>query len=98
MGEFYELFYDDARKANRLLDITLTTRGASAGEPIPMAGVPAVRPRSAVTCRRYEAVGSDRRPGLLVPGGFARCARDVRDHTRSALAARWASSRPESVA
>ena len=41
MGDFYELFYDDAKKAARLLDIALTTRGASAGEPIPMAGVPA---------------------------------------------------------
>ncbi|MFZ5593405.1 MAG: DNA mismatch repair protein MutS [Pseudomonadota bacterium] len=40
MGDFYELFYDDARKAARLLDITLTTRGQSAGEPIAMAGVP----------------------------------------------------------
>ena len=40
MGDFYELFYEDARKAARLLDITLTTRGKSAGEPIPMAGVP----------------------------------------------------------
>lgn len=40
MGDFYELFYDDARKAAALLDITLTQRGASAGEPIPMAGVP----------------------------------------------------------
>jgi len=40
MGDFYELFYDDARKANRLLDITLTTRGHSAGEPVVMAGVP----------------------------------------------------------
>ena len=40
MGDFYELFYDDAEKAARLLDITLTTRGASAGEPIRMAGVP----------------------------------------------------------
>jgi len=40
MGDFYELFYDDARKAARLLDITLTQRGASAGAPIPMAGVP----------------------------------------------------------
>ncbi len=40
MGDFYELFFDDARKANRLLDITLTTRGASAGEPVVMAGVP----------------------------------------------------------
>src|SRR3989337_1619653 len=40
MGDFYELFYEDAEKASRLLDITLTTRGASAGEPIKMAGVP----------------------------------------------------------
>jgi DNA mismatch repair protein MutS len=40
MGDFYELFYDDARKANRLLDITLTTRGVSAAAPVVMAGVP----------------------------------------------------------
>jgi DNA mismatch repair protein MutS len=40
MGDFYELFFDDARKAHRLLDITLTTRGVSAGEPVVMAGVP----------------------------------------------------------
>ena len=40
MGDFYELFYEDARKAARLLDITLTARGKSAGKPIPMAGVP----------------------------------------------------------
>ncbi|MGH8215041.1 MAG: DNA mismatch repair protein MutS [Rhodanobacteraceae bacterium] len=40
MGDFYELFYDDARKAARLLDITMTQRGESAGAPIPMAGVP----------------------------------------------------------
>ncbi len=40
MGDFYELFYDDARQAHRLLDITLTTRGSSAGEPVVMAGVP----------------------------------------------------------
>ena len=40
MGDFYELFYEDARRAAELLDITLTTRGQSAGEPIPMAGVP----------------------------------------------------------
>jgi DNA mismatch repair protein MutS len=40
MGDFYELFYDDAEKAARLLDITLTRRGQSAGAPIPMAGVP----------------------------------------------------------
>jgi DNA mismatch repair protein MutS len=40
MGDFYEVFFDDARKANRLLDITLTSRGQSAGEPVVMAGVP----------------------------------------------------------
>src|SRR6267378_6552843 len=40
MGDFYELFFDDARRAASLLDITLTARGQSAGQPIPMAGVP----------------------------------------------------------
>ena len=40
MGDFYELFYDDAKRAAQLLDISLTKRGASAGQPIPMAGVP----------------------------------------------------------
>ncbi len=40
MGDFYELFYEDAKKAADLLDITLTQRGQSAGEPIPMCGVP----------------------------------------------------------
>lgn len=40
MGDFYELFFEDAQKAARLLDITLTKRGQSAGEAIPMAGVP----------------------------------------------------------
>ena len=40
MGDFYELFYDDAEKGSRLLDLTLTTRGESAGAPIKMAGVP----------------------------------------------------------
>src|SRR5215813_14934654 len=40
MGDFYELFYDDAERAAPMLDITLTSRGASAGAPIPMAGVP----------------------------------------------------------
>ena len=41
MGDFYELFFDDARKASRLLDIALTARGQANGVPIPMAGVPA---------------------------------------------------------
>ena len=40
MGDFYELFYDDARRAAQLLDITLTARGQSGGQPIPMAGIP----------------------------------------------------------
>jgi DNA mismatch repair protein MutS len=40
MGDFYELFYEDARRANKLLDITLTSRGQSGGEPVVMAGVP----------------------------------------------------------
>jgi DNA mismatch repair protein MutS len=40
MGDFYEMFYGDAEKASRLLDITLTQRGQSGGEPVVMAGVP----------------------------------------------------------
>ncbi len=40
MGDFYELFYEDAKRAAQLLDITLTARGKSGGDPIPMAGVP----------------------------------------------------------
>src|SRR6187399_2504098 len=40
MGDFYEMFYGDAERASKLLDITLTTRGQSAGAPIRMAGVP----------------------------------------------------------
>ena len=42
MGDFYEMFFDDARRASALLDISLTSRGQSAGEPIAMAGVPVV--------------------------------------------------------
>ena len=40
MGDFYELFYDDAKFAAELLDLTLTARGKSAGQPVPMAGIP----------------------------------------------------------
>ena len=40
MGDFYEIFYEDAKKAARLLDITLTARGQSAGQAIPMCGIP----------------------------------------------------------
>ena len=40
MGDFYELFFDDAKQASQLLDITLTARGKTNGNPIPMCGVP----------------------------------------------------------
>lgn len=40
MGDFYEIFYEDAKKAAKLLDITLTARGQSAGQSIPMCGIP----------------------------------------------------------
>ena len=40
MGDFYELFYDDAKRASQVLDLTLTARGKSGGKPIPMAGIP----------------------------------------------------------
>jgi len=58
MGDFYELFYSDARRAAELLDISLTTRGSSAGEPIPMAGVPvhAAEGYLAKLVRRGESV------------------------------------------
>ncbi|MDH3577031.1 MAG: DNA mismatch repair protein MutS [Gammaproteobacteria bacterium] len=58
MGDFYELFYDDARRAASLLDITLTSRGKSAGDAIPMAGVPyhAVEGYLAKLVRKGESV------------------------------------------
>ena len=58
MGDFYELFYEDARRAAGLLDIALTQRGASAGSPIPMAGVPvnSVESYLARLVRRGESV------------------------------------------
>ena len=58
MGDFYELFYEDARKASRLLDITLTKRGQSSGEPIPMCGVPyhAVENYLAKLVRKSESI------------------------------------------
>ncbi len=46
MGDFYELFHDDAEKAARLLDITLTSRGQSGGVPIRMAGIRSIRSTS----------------------------------------------------
>src|ERR1044071_8622125 len=59
MGDFYELFYDDAERASRLLDITLTSRGQSAGAPVKMAGVPvhALEQYLAKLVKPGEAVG-----------------------------------------
>ena len=58
MGDFYELFFDDAIKAAKLVNITLTKRGQSAGKPIPMAGVPyhSVEPYLAKLVRLGESV------------------------------------------
>ncbi|GAB2885764.1 DNA mismatch repair protein MutS [Uliginosibacterium flavum] len=58
MGDFYELFFEDAEKAARILDITLTTRGASAGNPIKMAGIPfhALEPYLAKIVKLGESV------------------------------------------
>jgi DNA mismatch repair protein MutS len=58
MGDFYELFYADAEHASRLLDITLTSRGQSAGAPIPMAGVPyhSLEPHLAKLMKSGESV------------------------------------------
>ena len=58
MGDFYELFFDDAKRAASLLDITLTSRGKSGGSPIPMAGVPyhAVEGYLAKLVRKGESV------------------------------------------
>jgi DNA mismatch repair protein MutS len=73
MGDFYELFFDDARRAANLLDITLTSRGQSAGQPIPMAGVPyhsaenylarlLRRGESVAICEQVGEVGKTRGP------------------------------------
>jgi DNA mismatch repair protein MutS len=58
MGDFYELFYDDAKRAAKLLDITLTARGKSGGNAIPMAGVPyhAIEGYLAKLVRKGESV------------------------------------------
>lgn len=58
MGDFYELFFDDAKRASKLLDLTLTHRGQSDGQPIPMAGVPyhAVENYLARLLKRGESV------------------------------------------
>jgi DNA mismatch repair protein MutS len=74
MGDFYELFFDDARKANRLLDITLTTRGQSAGEAVVMAGVPvhSVESYLARLIRLGEAVAVAEQVGEVAAAGSAK--------------------------
>ena len=73
MGDFYELFYEDAERAARLLDLAMTVRGQSAGRPIPMAGVPAHAVEnylarlvklgeSVAICEQMEEPGSGRGP------------------------------------
>src|SRR4051794_41956090 len=67
MGDFYELFFEDAEKAARLLDITLTRRGTSAGKPIRMAGGPYHFPQ-AYLLKNIKIGGT---VGFLGPGGGA---------------------------
>lgn len=73
MGDFYELFFDDAKRAASLLNITLTQRGSSAGAPIPMAGVPhhaaeqylarlIKQGESVAICEQMEAAGATKGP------------------------------------
>ncbi|MGH8120935.1 MAG: DNA mismatch repair protein MutS [Gammaproteobacteria bacterium] len=70
MGDFYELFYEDARRIARLLDIALTARGQSAGQPVPMAGVPyhAVESYLARLVRMGESVVICEQVGDPLPG------------------------------
>ena len=70
MGDFYELFFEDARKAARLLDITLTSRGKSGNQVIPMAGVPchAVDSYLAKLIRQGESVALCEQVGDPAPG------------------------------
>ena len=70
MGDFYELFFDDAKKAAKLLDLTLTHRGQSADKPIPMAGVPAhaVDNYLAKIVKKGESVAICDQIGEVTPG------------------------------
>jgi len=83
MGDFYELFYEDARRAAALLNITLTARGQSAGAPIPMAGVPfhAVDSYLARLVRKGESVAICEQMGDPAA-------------SKGRLSARWCASSP----
>ena len=77
MGDFYELFFDDAEKAARLLDITLTARGNSGGKPIAMAGVPfhAIENYLAKLIKLGESVAICEQIGEVVFNGMKRHSR-----------------------
>ena len=77
MGDFYELFYDDAKRAAHLLALTLTKRGESAGEPIPMAGVPvhAVEQYAARLLKMGESIAIAEQ--MTEPGGKGPIEREV---------------------
>lgn len=74
MGDFYELFFEDAKKAAQLLDLTLTHRGQSAGQPIPMAGVPyhAVETYLVRLLKKGESVAICEQMGEVGKGPMAR--------------------------
>ncbi len=99
MGDFYEMFFDDARRAAALLDIALTTRGQSAGEPIAMAGVPVVSVENylARLVRRGESVAICEQIGDPAksqgPGGTAGGARRHAGHAGGRLRCSTASAK-----
>ena len=87
MGDFYELFYSDAEKAARLLDITLTRRGNSNGEPVVMAGVPfhSVEGYLARLIRQGESVAICEQVGdVATSKGPGRAQGGARGHARHA--------------
>ena len=72
LGDFYEMFFDDAKRASELIDLTLTHRGKSNGEPIPMAGVPfhSVEGYLAKLVKLGESVAICARPEVGGPSDF----------------------------
>jgi DNA mismatch repair protein MutS len=99
MGDFYELFFDDAERAAALLDITLTKRGQSAGQPIPMAGVPYHAAEGYLAAGPPGRLGgdlrADRRPGQVQgPGGAQGGARRHAGHAHRRGPARRAPREP----
>lgn len=62
MGDFYEMFFDDAVEAAKLLDITLTTRGQVDGEPVKMAGVPCPPTKNTSVWRGHRCKAANSKP------------------------------------